>query len=115
MTAHDYDKCKHFGVYIPDDPTEEQAQDVLKYLRVAFRLEEKIVNLAEVERTRGTPGEAIPMYEMGLVAHIAWVDSPELVLRVLKDGAPTWFYKGPTLEFLADVVTPARNLVLRRV
>ena len=99
MTAHEYDKRKHFGIHVPDDPTEAEVVDLLRHLRTAFRLDQKVANQAEVDRTRGTPGEAVPNIEMSMGVHIVWYDTPDVTMRVLRDQSTAYFYKGPTLDF----------------
>lgn len=38
MTAHEFDRVKHFGIGIPDDPTEEEAKRVLMALHIGVKV-----------------------------------------------------------------------------
>ena len=74
MTAHEYDKCKHFGIHIPDDPTEADVLAVLAALCIGTKVEWDTSNRLEIERLRGTPGEPVPIKRSTFVTCLRWVD-----------------------------------------
>ena len=37
MTSHEFDRLKHYGIGIPDDPSEEEAKHVMMLLQIGTR------------------------------------------------------------------------------
>ena len=96
MTAHEFDRQKHFGVGvrpssgvgIPDYPTEEEAKRCLMFLVPCVRQRYRITNAIEIEETRGTPGELVPTYCREWHEGLCFLDSVGLVTGTLRlDGA----------------------------
>lgn len=39
MTAHEFDRVKHFGIGIPDDPTDEDVSRILQHLHLGTKVD----------------------------------------------------------------------------
>lgn len=66
VNAHTYDRLKHFGVGIPEEPTEAEMRRVLEHMVSCVRLASVLVNEDEIARLKGTAGEPVPRYEIRL-------------------------------------------------
>lgn len=58
---------------IVDDPTYEDAARILELMTVRYCKSMVMSNLEAWQRTRGTPAEVVPSYEMGLCEVIVFV------------------------------------------
>ena len=58
--------------FLPESPSEEDARWILDQLTLVITRRLVLLNQAEIERLRGTPGELIPVCEARLVREIDW-------------------------------------------
>ena len=89
---------------IPDDPTYESIAGVLEMMTVRICKTMHMSNLAEWQRTRGTLGEPIPRYDVGVRAMIVFMGDPgpgEDELWILKLEHIEQMQRGETVIFNA--------------
>ena len=119
MTSFEHDMAKTFGIGLPEEPDDVNIKRVLNYMEHCTRQRMRLTNPEDVVRTRGTPGEVIPKYEVLFFAavrffddfretypimdmtHVKRLDNGEtLVFKVIKneptpDAPPNFYYADP--------------------
>ena len=90
MNAHTFDRLKHFGVGIPEEPDEVNIQPVLASLEWGAKVRWDTANKAEIERLRGTPGEPVPIKTSTFVEILRWLDGYKPKIRFLKPYDPNY-------------------------
>lgn len=123
MRSAKYDTFEHFGVGVPDDPTESDVKRILDLMLPCFRPRLIQTNEEECRRLKGTPGEPVPVVthvlESGVrfidnslenVAIITSIQQPKpsadpLVFKIVKnrdnraDGHPELFFRNASIRF----------------